>query len=137
MSPCCSFGRDVRIRKVLSKINQDPAINVQSLARLVKLSSSRLGHLFKADTGMELRHFLVESRLEKAIELLRNTDMQIKEISHIVGYQHVPSFDRVFRRRFNVSPADYRRHEPIQETQDFATLLPEVTAQNGTAVKAK
>jgi transcriptional regulator GlxA family with amidase domain len=131
MSPCSSLGRDVRIRKVLTKIAQDPAVSVQSLACLVKLSSSRLGHLFKADTGMELRHFLVESRLEKATDLLRNTDMQIKEISHTVGYQHVPSFDRVFRKRFHVSPADYRRHEPPAETEDFPVLLPAAVARIG------
>jgi transcriptional regulator GlxA family with amidase domain len=131
MSPCRTLGRDIRIRKVLSKIDQDPAATVQSLARLVKLSSSRLGHLFKSDTGMELRHFLVESRLEKATELLRNTDMQIKEISHTVGYQHVPSFDRVFRKRFNVSPADYRRHEPPEDEPDFEMLLAEGAVQNG------
>ena len=136
MSPCRTLGRDIRIRKVLSKIDQDPAATVQSLARLVKLSSSRLGHLFKADTGMELRHFLVESRLEKATELLRKTDMQIKEISHTVGYQHVPSFDRVFRKRFHVSPADYRRHEPLQETPEFEMSLAGGSEQNGHSGKS-
>lgn len=136
MSPCRISGRDLRIRKVLSRIDQDPAVNVQSLARLVKLSSSRLGHLFKADTGMELRHFLVESRLEKATELLRNTDMQIKEISHTVGYQHVPSFDRVFRKRFSISPAGYRRREPPQETEEFEMLLTASVVQNGHSGKS-
>jgi transcriptional regulator GlxA family with amidase domain len=119
---CRLSANDGRIRKVLSKIEQDPAFTVQGLAGLIGLSSSRLGHLFKAETGVELRHFLLEARLEKAAELLRQTDMQIKEISYAIGYHHVPSFDRVFRKKFNVSPADYRRRQPwLQESVCFET----------------
>lgn len=106
---CHTSANDFRIHKVLSKIGQNPAFSVHGLAKLVKLSSSRLGHLFKAETGVELRHFLVDSRLEKAAQLLVETDRQIKEISHTIGYRHVPSFDRVFRKRFRMSPAEYRR----------------------------
>jgi transcriptional regulator GlxA family with amidase domain len=112
MSRCPVSVNDARIRKVLLTIDQEPAITVQQLARLVHLSGSRLGHLFKIQTGVELRHYLVEARLDKAAELLRDTDMQIKEISHLAGYHHVPSFDRVFRKKFNLSPADYRREQP-------------------------
>lgn len=111
MPRCRIATNDFRIHKVLSKIHQEPAVSVRGLANLVRLSSSRLGHLFKIETGLELRHFLLEARIERAAELLRETDMQIKEISHTVGYHHVPSFDRVFRKRLQVSPADYRRQE--------------------------
>lgn len=113
MSRCFVSANDFRICKVLSKIEHDPAVTIQGLARLVNLSASRLGHLFKSETGTELRHFLLEARLEKAVQLLRDTDLQIKEISHTIGYQHVPSFDRVFRKKFKTSPADYRKHQPF------------------------
>lgn len=112
------FASDDRIRRVLSKIQQDPSISVQQLAVMVHLSGSRLGHLFKTETGMELRHFLVDARLDKAAELLRRTDMQIKEISHVIGYQHVPSFDRVFRRKFRSTPLDYRREQPAGDSEN-------------------
>lgn len=105
-------AKNVRVRKVLFRIQEMPAVSVQELAHLVKLSSSRLSHLFKAETGLELRHFLLDAKLEKAAELLRNTDMQIKEISHTIGYHHVPSFDRVFRKKFKLSPAEYRNANP-------------------------
>lgn len=115
-------ANDFRVKKVLSKIGYDPALSVKGLAKLVKLSSSRLGHLFKAETGVELRHFLVDSRLEKAAQLLLETDLQIKEISHTIGYRHVPSFDRVFRRKFMMRPADYRRYGSSAESSEFAAV---------------
>lgn len=129
MSICRVLANEPRIRKVLLRIEQDPATTVQELARLVHLSGSRLGHLFKLETGLELRHYLVEARLEKASELLRDTDMQIKEISHLTGYQHVPSFDRVFRKKFKVSPMDYRREQPELRVKEYAETVP---VPNGT-----
>ena len=116
-------AKDARIRKVLLRIQEMPAVSVQELASLVKLSSSRLSHLFKAETGLEFRRFLLDAKLEKAAELLRATDMQIKEISHTIGYHHVPSFDRVFRKKFNLSPADYRKRQPMEFSGSFDWLL--------------
>ena len=121
--------KDIRVRKVLFRIQEMPAASVHELAHLVKLSSSRLGHLFKAETGLGLRHFLLEAKLEKAAELLRNTDMQIKEISHTIGYHHVPSFDRVFRKKFNLSPAGYRKRAPLAFSGSFEMLAS--TSPNG------
>lgn len=124
MSQVRVFASDDRIRRALSRIEHEPAVTVQELAQLVHLSGSRLGHLFKIQTGVELRHYLVEARIERAAQLLRGTDMQIKEISHVVGYQHVPSFDRVFRKKFNLSPLDYRREQSQIGVSDYRDAEP-------------
>ncbi len=100
---------DYRIRKVLESLEDDPATSVQKLATRVNLSSSRLGHLFKLQMGVDLSHFLVNERLEKAAELLRQTELSIKEIAIQVGYHHSSSFDRGFQNKFGVPPADFRR----------------------------
>jgi two-component system response regulator YesN len=100
---------DYRIRKVLESLEDDPATSVQELATLVNLSSSRLGHLFKLKMGVNLSHFLATERLEKAAELLRQTELSIKEIAVQVGYHHSSSFDRGFQNKFSISPADFRR----------------------------
>ena len=99
---------DARIKTVLQAIEADPFSEVQELARLVNLSSSRLSHLFKATVGVSLQSFLSNLRLERAAELLESTDMPIKEISYQVGYRHAPSFVRAFRKKIGSSPNDYR-----------------------------
>ena len=123
MARCRVSANDDRVHQVLSTIKQDPSTTVQRLARLVNLSSSRLGHLFKAQTGNELRHYLLDARLEKAAELLRKTEMQIKAISHLIGYHHVASFDRVFRKKFKLPPADYRRQQLSHASPMFIGVL--------------
>lgn len=100
---------DYRIRKVLESLEDDPATSVRELATRVNLSSSRLGHLFKLQMGIDLSHFLSNGRLEKAAELLQQTELSIKEIAIRVGYHHASSFDRGFQHKFGVPPADFRR----------------------------
>lgn len=100
---------DYRIRKVLKSMEYDPATNIRELAAQVNLSSSRLGHLFKLQMGVNLSHFLANERLKKAAELLRQTELSIKEIAVRIGYHHSSSFDRGFQNKFGIPPADFRR----------------------------
>lgn len=100
---------DYRIRKVLESLEDDPTASVRELATQVNLSRSRLGHLFKLQMGVDLNRFLANERLEKAAELLRQTDLSIKEIAARIGYQHSSSFDRGFQQKFGVPPAGFRK----------------------------
>ena len=100
---------DYRIRKILEYLEDDPAKSFRELANMTNLSSSRLGHLFKLQMGVDLNHFLANVRLEKAAELLRQTELSVKEIAVRVGYHHSSSLDRGFHNKFGVPPAHFRR----------------------------
>jgi AraC-like DNA-binding protein len=102
---------DLRISKILKIVESEPSKSVQALARQANLSSSRLCHLFKAQTGKSLKSFLSDQRLERAAALLRTTEMRVKEISYAVGYCQGPSFVRAFRKKFDHSPTSYRREQ--------------------------
>jgi transcriptional regulator GlxA family with amidase domain len=104
---------DFRIQQVLQAIESDPSTRISDLACRVNLSNSRLGHLFKGKTGLSLNTFLSNERLEKAADLLRCTEMRVKEITYRVGYRQEPSFNRAFRKRFDTSPASYRKEQRL------------------------
>ena len=104
---------DVRIRKVIEAIESDPAASISDLACQVNLSNSRLGHLFKAHTGLSLNAFMANERLDKAADLLRYTQMRVKEITYSVGYCQEPSFNRAFRKRFDCSPVSFRKEQHL------------------------
>ena len=106
---------DYRILKVLQSVQGDPSKTVLELACLVNLSRSRLGHLFRVQVGTDLDSFLRDARLEKAAELLQQTELSIKEIAGRVGYHHPSSFDRGFQHKFGVPPADFRRRNRLLE----------------------
>ena len=106
--------RDFRIQTILQTIESNPTESVRDLAQRVNLSRSRLSHLFKAKMGLSLTIFLAERRMEKAADLLRSTEMRIKEITFIVGYQQEPSFVRAFRKKFECTPTSYRYQQRLR-----------------------
>jgi AraC-like DNA-binding protein len=100
--------QDVRLRKLLQLVESDPLGNPQDWALAFNLSHSHLQYLFKQATGMALGQVLAEKRLQKAAQLLANTNMSIKEIACAVGYEHTSSFTRAFEKRFDQAPRRYR-----------------------------
>ena len=104
-----------RLQKVLDMIESQPSRSVRDLAREVQLSPARLQRLFKHETGVDVSEALAERRLQQAAHLLAASDMQIKEIAYLVGYEHHSSFVRAFQRRFALAPRLYRRQEGVAE----------------------
>src|SRR2546426_6954259 len=85
----CMVGlKDRRIQKVLDILENNPRCGISELAEGVNLSRSRLEHLFKEQIGIHLRDYILECRLKTAAELLKSTDMSVKEIAHMAGYEH-------------------------------------------------
>jgi len=101
--------RERRLRKVLEKIESGSPQTVRELALAVRLSPAHLQRLFKHETGVHISDLLAESKLRNAARLLSTTDMEIKEIAYLAGYQHHSSFVRAFQRRYRQSPKEYRR----------------------------
>jgi transcriptional regulator GlxA family with amidase domain len=100
-----------RLRQVVEMIEADPASSISNLAMHVSLSPAHLQRLFKRQTGLQLGGLVVERRLQRAAELLIQTNLSIKEIAHAVGYRHHSSFVRAFQRRFSQAPKRYRSQD--------------------------
>lgn len=101
-------------RKILEIVHTGSVYSINSLAMELNLSPSHLQHLFKAETGSRLGHWLVEQRLHRAALLLLQSDMSVKEVAYAVGYKHTPSFVRAFERFFEQAPGRYRQEMLIE-----------------------
>ena len=88
-------------------------ISVESLARLVNLSSSRLAHLFKSEIGSTPTSCLKFIRLEKARDLLETTCLSIKQIMPLVGMSDKDNFRRDFKKAYGLPPKQYRNNSPL------------------------
>ena len=87
----------------------DEDLNLEMLAEKVYLSSGYLSFIFKKETGMNLNRFIRVFRMEKAKELLCNTNMKVAQISEKVGFANVSYFCRSFREYYGSSPESYRK----------------------------
>jgi len=101
--------KEQRLRKILQAIEVKPSRNIPDLAQEFNLSPSHLQHLFKQHTGVCLGCVIKEQRLQRAADLLANSNLSVKEIAFVAGYEHTSSFIRAFERRFLQAPRCYRQ----------------------------
>jgi transcriptional regulator GlxA family with amidase domain len=101
---------DRRIRRVVEWLEGDwrRPLRLADLAGRVGLGVSRLEHLFKTHTKLSIREFVREKRLLEAAQLLASTDERVSQIGYAVGFRDMSNFDHAFKRRFGMSPREYR-----------------------------
>ncbi|PYI54364.1 helix-turn-helix domain-containing protein [Paenibacillus flagellatus] len=84
-------------------------ISLETAADRLNMSAGYMSKLFKEQTGMNFSDYLNDLRMEKAKELLRDTDLKIQHIAEKVGYYNVNSFIRMFKKTIGVPPGEFRR----------------------------
>ena len=99
--------RITRVKSVLDEQYRDPP-SVGDLAKTVGLSASRLAHLFRKEIGMSIQSYVVERRLVMAAMLIVQSHERISQIAYSVGFGDVSNFNHAFKRRFGMSPRQYR-----------------------------
>lgn len=87
----------------------DSALDLDTLAQVACLSKYHFIRLFKEVYGQTPRQYLISRRLERASDLLKESDLSFHEICHEVGLKDSSSFGRLFKRSFGATPHLYRR----------------------------
>jgi AraC family transcriptional regulator, arabinose operon regulatory protein len=102
---------DARIREVAREIRAAPGEDwsVNEQARRVCLSRSQYTRRFTAATGVSPTRFVVQVRLERAAQLIRETDMSLSEIASVLGYRDLFFFSRQFKKHRGIAPSVLRR----------------------------
>jgi AraC family transcriptional regulator len=84
-------------------------ISLEELAAEARLSPFHFSRMFKQCLGVPPRVYLTRLRIERACELLEQTDLPVTEIAYEVGYSSNQVLARVFAAHRHMSPTDYRR----------------------------
>lgn len=98
------------VKKIIEYINNhlDKKLSLELLAKLVNMNESYLSRIFKDELGMTISDYIKNIRLEKARELLKIEDMRIKDVAINIGIQDQLYFSRLFVKKFNMTPSEYR-----------------------------
>ncbi|MEO5594624.1 MAG: AraC family transcriptional regulator, partial [Chitinophagaceae bacterium] len=100
------------IQKVIQYIAaqyQDPELSRTQLASQVFLSEKYLSTLFKKEVGENLATYVNKYRIERAVQLLKETRLSISEIAFQVGYNSVQNFNKNFKIITRQSPSEQRK----------------------------
>lgn len=82
---------------------------VQVAAQKLNLSAHYLSSLVKTLTGQTTQQFIHSGLIEKAKLELSTTDLTVSEIAFRLGFEHSQSFSKLFKKRTNLSPLEFRR----------------------------
>jgi len=95
--------------------NYNNSISVESIAEHVHLSASYIGRMFKERMGVTLNEYLIDLRINRAKQLLAETDLTIDEICQQVGYSTISYFTKLFKGRTGMTPGTYRRERLLND----------------------
>jgi AraC family transcriptional regulator len=100
-----------KMRRVIEFIedNLEGDLSLQSMAAEVDISPLYLARAFKAAVGQSPHQYVLARRIERAKELLRNTDLPVVDVALSSGFSSQSHLSHWFIRQIGVSPAVYRR----------------------------
>ncbi len=104
-------------------------LDAEALARAAFVSPAHFSRQFRRAFGETPHQYLLTRRLERATELLRNTDRSVADICLTVGLRSVGSFTTSFRRLYGVSPTAYRAAHPPTERARLPTCVMQAYAR--------
>jgi AraC family transcriptional regulator len=101
-----------RMRRVTEYIEEhlDGNLSLEAMAAEVEISPVYLARAFKAAIGQSPHQYVLGRRIERAKELLRNTEIPVVDVALSVGFSSQSHLSHWFQRYVGVSPAAYRQH---------------------------
>lgn len=104
-----SGSKPIRDAKEYIRNNLAENLTIQEVSEYVGYSSAHFSVRFKQECGITFSDYVMESRIEKSKELLKNTRETIESIAAAVGYSDVKSFTKNFKKYTEVKPSQYRK----------------------------
>ena len=89
--------------------NYTKAIDIKELAKQEHISYTYFRAIFKKKTGASPNQYIIMLRLRNASRLLKQTELSVKEVAETVGFSDQMYFSRIFKKRFGVTPKDFRK----------------------------
>lgn len=99
------------IMRIKTYVNENYAkdIKIKHIGSVFGFNPVYIGQLFQKHEGIKYNDYVTNVRMDKGVDLLKYTNMKIKEIALLVGYKNPDYFIIKFKEIHKVSPKEYRR----------------------------
>ncbi|MEY8611619.1 helix-turn-helix transcriptional regulator [Parabacteroides segnis] len=92
------------------KLFLNPDLSRDDFVKLTGLNKNKVGKILQQNTGLSTTGYINKKRLEYAAKLLKNSpDNTIQNVADACGLPNVPTFNRLFRSKFGMTPSEYRK----------------------------
>jgi AraC-like DNA-binding protein len=103
-----SDPKDVLVVNYLAANYVNSSLSVNDVADALKLNAREVSNIIKGKYNLSFKQYLNFLRMEEAKHLLKTTNMQVKEISIVVGYENLQHFLRVFKLTQGQTPSEFK-----------------------------
>lgn len=93
-------------------------ISLTKAAQRANLSTSYLSRSFRDFTGLTYSHYIRNTRINYAKKMLSHSDLPVRRIAELCGFQDPFYFDKVFKKSVGISPSNYRQKHSIRKSQN-------------------
>ena len=100
----------VQKAQIFIEANLSMPLTVSEVANAVNLNPRYLYKLFMEYTGVGIKEYITEHKMQMAKELLKGAELSVKEIALNVGIKDPNSFSKLFHLRVGMSPSEYRKN---------------------------
>ncbi len=94
---------------ILQYILYNPNTSLRDVSDNFKYHPNYISGLIKKKTGHTFKEILIQNRMDKAINFLKNSDYKVEEIANIVGYSDPITFYKAFKKYYGCSPKSIKR----------------------------
>jgi gluconate 2-dehydrogenase gamma chain len=123
-----------QIRKVLAFVHRhlfDHALNVRGVREGCGLRDNNVSCRFKAEVGTGLKAYIDRLRLDAATRLLQDPEVTAATAAHAVGFRHLQTFYRAFRRHLDCTPTAVRAKQMMPPVEEVPPAPPAAPASAG------
>lgn len=96
------------VKNYIKEHYMDSGITIEEIAGKLGLASTYVSTLFKKEAQISFSQYLSDFRIQKAQELLEQTEMKVKDISMETGFGTYNNFARVFKKKLGMTPIEYK-----------------------------
>lgn len=100
---------DVALQYIRTHYHDD--LSLEKVAAIVYLNPVYFSQLFKQKIGQGFKEYVTHLRLEQAKQLLMNPKLKLADVADRIGYQDMRHFSQVFRKKYGVTPSEYRNEQ--------------------------
>lgn len=97
-----------KLTTIIKRDLENPEFTVEQLTREMAMSNTQLFRKLKALTSLSANQLIRQVRLDRARELLKNTNLTIAEIAYQTGFNDPSYFTRIFTKEEGITPTEFR-----------------------------
>lgn len=97
---------EVGLQYIKARYNEE--LSLEKVASVVYLNPVYFSQLFKLKTSYGFKEYIIKLRMEQAKRMLLDPKLKLAEIAERVGYQDMRHFTQQFRKKFDMTPSQYR-----------------------------